>query len=198
MSRDEPVMSRDEPVKPSLLLHVCCGPCAIMPLRLLLEAWRVSGLFFNPNVHPAGEHARRLEGAEAVFGAAGVELVPRGSSMQAAWESFAGGQRERCAMCYETRLTEAASAARAGGHEAFSTTLLVSPYQDHGLIRETGERAGARAGVAFHYEDFRPRFREGQAIAREMGIYRQKYCGCSLSKHSSYSVLGRHMAQAKE
>ena len=192
--------------KPSLLLHVCCGPCAVWPLGRLLEDWKVTGLFFNPNVHPEDEHARRLEGASVVFRAAGSPLVAdvlsaAGPSAavppsqagdaqlegvppsQAAWESFEGGKRERCAMCYNLRLAQTAKAAKAGGHAAFSTTLLVSPYQGHELIMEAGERASEREGVAFHYEDFREHFREGQAAARGMGLYMQKYCGCILSKY---------------
>ena len=148
-----------------------------------MEAWRVSGLFFNPNVHPQAEHARRLEGARAVFAAAGAGLEARGSAMPEKWENFPNSKAERCAMCYETRLAEAASVARAGGHDAFTTTLLASPYQDHALIRAIGERAGGREGVPFRYEDFRPHFREGQATARGMGVYMQKYCGCSPSMH---------------
>ena len=34
--------------------------------------------------------------------------------------------------------------------------------------------------------DFREGFREGQAIARELGLYMQKYCGCIYSEEDRY------------
>jgi predicted adenine nucleotide alpha hydrolase (AANH) superfamily ATPase len=92
----------------------------------------------------------------------------------------------RCAFCYRLRLEKTAARAAAEGYEAFSTTLLISPYQNHDCIRATAETLAARYGVAFLYRDFRPRFRAGQKEARAKGFYMQKYCGCVFSEEERY------------
>ena len=80
------------------------------------------------------------------------------------------------------RLEEAAAFAKDNGFDAFTTTLLVSPYQKHDLIKELGDKIAHKYGVEFFYRDFRPGFRQGQQQAKEMELYRQKFCGCIISK----------------
>jgi len=92
----------------------------------------------------------------------------------------------RCAFCYRLRLEKTAALAVEKGCDAFSTTLLISPHQNHELIREIGESLATRYGVSFLYRDFRPRFRQGQNQAREAGYYMQKYCGCIYSEEERY------------
>ncbi|MCL2747954.1 MAG: epoxyqueuosine reductase QueH, partial [Oscillospiraceae bacterium] len=94
---------------------------------------------------------------------------------------------ERCEICYRIRLEAAARYAAHGGYEGFSTTLLISPYQQHDRLRAIGEQVSLRYGVRFVYQDFRPMFRAGQNAAREMGLYRQKYCGCIFSEEERYA-----------
>jgi predicted adenine nucleotide alpha hydrolase (AANH) superfamily ATPase len=103
---------------------------------------------------------------------------------------------ERCARCYRMRLERTAARAAEHGCDAFSTTLLISPWQRHETIAETAEAAAKKHGVAFLYRDFRPRFRKGQAGAREMGLYMQKYCGCVFSEEERY--LPRTSTAVKE
>jgi predicted adenine nucleotide alpha hydrolase (AANH) superfamily ATPase len=81
------------------------------------------------------------------------------------------------------RLERTAARAAEGGFDGFSTSLLISPYQRHDAIRRLGEEAAAKFGVNFLYRDFRPLFRKGQAQARDLGLYMQKYCGCTFSLH---------------
>ena len=92
----------------------------------------------------------------------------------------------RCGYCYYCRLNEVAKEAKKLGYEYFSTTLLISPYQNHELIKKTGEELAKKYGIKFYYEDFRPYFREGQSKARELGLYMQKYCGCVFSEEERY------------
>jgi hypothetical protein len=92
----------------------------------------------------------------------------------------------RCAFCYRLRLEKTARMASEKGYDAFSTTLLISPFQDHELIRKTGEEMASTYGIEFLYRDFRPRFREGQNQARAAGYYMQKYCGCIYSEEERY------------
>jgi predicted adenine nucleotide alpha hydrolase (AANH) superfamily ATPase len=93
---------------------------------------------------------------------------------------------QRCKYCYQSRLEQTAAQAAALGCEAFSTTLLISPYQQHQQIRELGEQVAKRYGLHFFYRDWRPHFRAGQAAARDLGLYMQKYCGCIYSEKERY------------
>lgn len=90
-------------------------------------------------------------------------------------------RRERCRACYRMRLEEAASAAVEGGFEGIATTLAVSPYQFTDVIHEELDRAAGRAGIQAHFQDYRPYYDEATRISREIGMYRQNYCGCRFS-----------------
>lgn len=171
-----------------MLLHVCCGPCAAYPVNHLRAAgWDLVGYFYNPNIHPYKEFTRRLDTSREFAAKVGLELVVDDSYTLEDFLSraltAAGG---RCRACYELRLRQAARYARAHGFDCFSTTLLVSPYQQHELIRSVAEEAAAAEGVAFHYEDFRPGWQTGVAISKELELYRQPYCGCVFSERDRY------------
>ena len=90
-------------------------------------------------------------------------------------------RRERCRACYRLRLEEAATVAAEGGYDALTTTLAVSPYQFTDVIREELERAASQVGIASYFEDYRPYYNEATRISREIGMYRQNYCGCRFS-----------------
>jgi hypothetical protein len=93
---------------------------------------------------------------------------------------------QRCRYCYVSRLEAAAREAAARGFDAYTSSLLYSRYQNHDLIRSEGERLGERYGVRFHYEDFRSGWQEGIRRAKELGLYRQQYCGCIYSEKERY------------
>ena len=80
------------------------------------------------------------------------------------------------------RLKKTAGEAKNNGFSHFTTTLLVSPYQDQELLKKLGNEAGLEAGIEFYYEDFRPGFRKTHDEAKLKGIYCQKYCGCIYSE----------------
>jgi len=171
-----------------LLLHICCGPCA----SATIPFWRQKGvdsvgLFFNPNIHPLLEYRRRLTGAREVAEMSRVELVTDEAYDPEAWfTSLAGEAGTRCSRCIGLRLERAAREAATLGCDAFSTSLSISPWQDHEAIREGGTEAARRHGVSFLYEDLRPRYRESRHQARELDLYRQQYCGCILSEWERY------------
>jgi len=89
---------------------------------------------------------------------------------------------ERCSSCYELRLEKTAEQARSLGFEAFTTTLLISPYQDIKGIGSIGQTLADKYNVQFYFRDFRPYFRKAMALSGELGLYRQKYCGCIFSR----------------
>lgn len=173
-----------------LLLHTCCGPCAVYPLEVLRQEpgiGELTGFFFNPNIQPYTEWKARREALAGYARDAGLNMIFDEDYLL---EEFIRGvvnrEGERCGFCYAMRLRRTAEAAAANNFEAFSTTLLVSPYQKHGLIREIGLDVAKETGVEFIYRDFRPGYRGAAERSRELGMYRQKYCGCIYSEKERY------------
>ena len=144
--------------------------------------------WYNPNIHPFTEYKMRLE-SFSLF-AAGHEKS--GSAIDEYGlhfflnEIYEKNNISRCIKCYKHRIEKTASIAARDGFNFFSTTLLISPYQDHDAIKKIGEEAADIFKVNFFYRDFRPLFRESQSKARTMGFYMQKYCGCILSEEERY------------
>ena len=173
----------------SMLLHACCGPCAMYPVDFLLEQSKDLDLFwYNPNIHPEFEWNRRLENLHKCADHYGVKLVKGDDEcMQEYWEekTYLTEFASRCHMCYDIRMDAVAKFAAENGYDSFCTTLLVSPYQQHDVIVKTAEQKAEQYGVNFEYYDFRPGFRQGQQMARDIGLYRQKYCGCIFSLDES-------------
>ena len=166
-----------------LLLHVCCAPCAAYPvpaLRALVPL--LAGFFFNPNIQPEDEHARRLDALERYAPALRLDLVIAPGPGADAWSAAAGRADDRCRRCYELRLRATAREARSSGFDAFSTTLLYSIHQKHELVRAVATEVARDEGVAFFYRDLREGWVEGGRSYRESGLYRQRYCGCLPSK----------------
>lgn len=170
-----------------VLLHTCCGPCSIHPVEALKSEMEVAGYFFNPNIHPYTEWKARRDALAGYAAGIGLAMIYDDRYLL---EEFIRGvvhrESERCSFCYALRLRQTAQTAREKGFDAFSSTLLVSPYQKHDLIRETGEVIAGQEGVPFLYRDFRPGYREATARSRELGLYRQKYCGCIYSEKDRY------------
>lgn len=172
-----------------LLLHCCCGPCAVGALPLFRAAgYDITGFFYNPNIQPWQEHVARRDSFIKVMEAAGLPYMIDDAYPLEGWlNTVAAEPQDRCGYCYDDRLTRTASqAAGIDGFDAFSTTLLISPYQDHERLRFLGQEMEKGYGPRFAYVDLRPAFREGQQKAREMGLYMQKYCGCIYSEKERY------------
>jgi predicted adenine nucleotide alpha hydrolase (AANH) superfamily ATPase len=175
----------------SVLLHACCGPCSTYVVnRLHEQGLDVSAFWYNPNVHPFREHQRRLEAMELFARATGLTLIiDEGYDILKYFQVVVGHESERCPDCYRLRLSRTARVAKERGFDAFTTTLLISPYQDHEVICKLGEELGRMWGVGFHYEDFRPGFRESHRMSRELGLYHQGYCGCVYSEWERYGKV---------
>ena len=171
-----------------ILAHICCGPCAIYPVETLRQdGHEVHGLYFNPNIHPYQEYVRRWETLAAW---AQREELPVIYEEEYDLESFfretVFREKERCRFCYALRLKHAAHVARRGKFDALTTTLLYSKYQRHDLVAEIGREAADQCGVGFFYQDFREGWQTGISKSKEMGMYRQQYCGCIFSERDRY------------
>lgn len=171
-----------------VLLHVCCGPCAVYPLQRLCEdGHEVVGFFYNPNIHPYKEFSRRLETAREFAGKRQLNLlVDDRYQLEAFLRSALNAENGRCSMCYEIRLREAARMAKRQQCDCFSTSLLVSPFQKHEMIRTIGEQIALTEQIPFLYIDFRLGWNEGVRISKELELYRQPYCGCIFSEQERY------------
>ena len=171
-----------------ILLHICCAPCTIYPLEILRkEAGQVKGLFFNPNIHPYLEYKKRLDTVREYTAREGLEVnLAEGYPIEDFLQKTAAMGKDRCSYCYEVRLRHTAEQARRGLFDAFTTTLLYSRYQKHDLIRTTAEDAAREFNIPFYYRDFRTGWEEGVRLSKDMGLYRQKYCGCIFSEKERY------------
>lgn len=173
-----------------LLLHACCGPCSLEPVRLLQQAGHdITIAFVNSNIYPEAEYDQRLSTLRAWALKENVPVVD-GVYDPTCWENTAGAlaaepsrkREDRCRACYRFRFDEAARYAAHNGFDAVATTLTVSPYQYTETIHEELEAAGRAHGVETLFEDFRPFYDEATRRSRNLGMYRQNYCGCRLSK----------------
>ena len=175
----------------TVLLHVCCGPCSTYVVKSLEDkGLQVTAFWYNPNIHPFREHQLRLEAAQTFAQATDLPLIiTEGYDMLKYFHAVVGHESNRCLDCYRLRLEKTAKVAREKGFEAFTTTLLISPYQKHESLREIGEQLGKEIGVSFHYQDFRPGFRESHRLSRELALYHQGYCGCVYSEWERYGKV---------
>ena len=169
-------------------MHTCCAPCSVSCIRQLRqEGIEPVSYWFNPNIHPYTEYAARRDTLMAYAPAVGMELIVQENyGLRSFCRAVAEDIEHRCGVCYELRLDQTARYAAGHGFSSFTSTLFVSPYQNHELLRQKAEEAARRHGVRFLYRDFRPGFRDGQAQARELGLYMQKYCGCVFSEEDRY------------
>jgi len=171
-----------------IIMHICCGPCAIYPLRVLREGGdEVCGLFYNPNIHPYEEYKKRLAVLETFAGRQGLRIIREEAyPLEEFLRQTVFREEERCTACYHLRLSQAARIAEKGRFDAFTSTLLYSRYQKHDLIRDIGEETARRHGVPFLYRDFRAGWAEGVRVSKELGMYRQTYCGCIYSEKERF------------
>ena len=170
------------------LMHICCAPCANQPIEVLrTDGIDVAGFWYNPNIHPFTEYRERRNCLRGYAEEINLKLIERNDyGLRPFVRAVAEDISVRCVKCYEMCLVETARQAKELGFDSFTSSLFISPYQNHDLMREVAERAAAEYGVEFLYRDFRPYFRDGQAFARERGFYMQKYCGCVFSEEERY------------
>ena len=178
---------------PSLLLHSCCAPCSSYVLKYLSEYFKITLLYFNPNISPESEYMKRVAEQKRLIESMPfknkVEFIeglyePREfyDAVKAYEEEQEGGRR--CHICYEMRLREAAEYAKKGGYDYFTTTLSISPLKKSDVLNEIGERVGTEYGIAHLPSDFKKRngYKQSIELSKEYDLYRQNFCGCVFSK----------------
>lgn len=169
-----------------LLLHACCAPCSLEPVRLLMEeGFEPTILWSNPNIQPLAEHDRRLAELRRWCTENDLPLIVASDDRER-WENGTArvgalDRERRCRACYALRLAEACRVARREGFGHVATTLAVSPYQLFDVCNEVLGRLAAAQGLTPVIRDFRPWYPEATRRSRELGMYRQNYCGCRFS-----------------
>lgn len=190
LETDRIIASIPEGERPALLLHSCCGPCSAYVLEYLTAHFRVTLLYYDPNIQPHQEYQKRLDTQiQLLTHFPAVELLPCDYDGQAYEAAVRGleGEREggaRCTVCFALRLEETARRAKELGFEYFCTTLSVSPHKDAERINAIGGAMGEKYGVSWLSSDFKKRegFKRSNRLAGEYGLYRQNYCGCLYSR----------------
>lgn len=173
----------------NVLLHICCGPCATFPAKALLDGGhRITGFSYNPNIHPYTEFTKRLEAVKRYAEQVGLPMIYHDEyDLRGFLREVLFREDVRCRFCYQMRLLRTAAVARSGQFDAFTSTLLVSPYQDHELIKSIAEQVAGEVGVQFFYQDFRTGYRQSHELSKANDLYRQSYCGCIFSEYERYA-----------
>jgi len=178
----------DIPSGTEMLVHICCAPDASYGVRALRERFDVTGFFYNPNIHSREEYRKRLRATLDLHEKDPFDLVV-GAGGEEAWEDAARGMEDepergrRCEACVRLRLGETARKAAELGMPAFGTVLTVSPKKDAAMVNRVGREEGERARVRFAEADLKKGdgYLKSVRTSKEMGLYRQRYCGCRYS-----------------
>ncbi|MFA6033180.1 MAG: epoxyqueuosine reductase QueH [Myxococcota bacterium] len=171
-----------------VLLHSCCAPCSTVAVERLAAGGPVTMFYYNPNIFPAGEWELRAVQMRRLAQATGAGLLERGGD-EAGWRravervAHRGERSARCWICFAWRLNVAAREARARGYDAFTTSLTTTPLKSSKVILRIGRMLGRKHGVRFLEDDFKKKmgFQRSSELTRQLGIYRQAYCGCEWS-----------------
>ncbi|MCR4675855.1 MAG: epoxyqueuosine reductase QueH [Sphaerochaetaceae bacterium] len=171
-----------------ILVHCCCGPCATSSVkRLIDEGWDVVLHYQNNNIYPEEENTKRYEELFKVARSYGVPVIKSDYDHED-WLKWIQGYEDepelgkRCQLCYEYNLRAARKMADELGIEKITTTLTVSRFKKSSLIFEQGEKF-----EGYEPYDFKKKagFENSIRISKEMGLYRQGYCGCEFSIRSA-------------
>jgi predicted adenine nucleotide alpha hydrolase (AANH) superfamily ATPase len=172
-----------------MLMHICCANCSLYPLQSLRKRGiETSGYWFNPNIHPFTEYRSRLDAVKHLqtLWDLDIDYVDH-YGLRDFVRNVVQNEADRCEYCYASRLEATAKTAKKNGFDAFTTSLLVSPYQKFDKILNRGAEMSDKYDIEFFGEDFRQGYREGMKTSRELGLYRQKYCGCIYSEMERYA-----------
>ncbi len=171
-----------------MLLHTCCGPCSTYTFWY----WQERGVdftafFYNPNIHPYQEYERRRDTLADYAGRLDIPVIIADDyEMEEFLRRVAPDPAHRCGQCYRMRLEKTAQKAKELGHREFSSTLLISPYQDRELLTAVGHDLATAYGLVFRDDDLRSGYRESVTMSKERDLYRQPYCGCIYSEKDRY------------
>jgi hypothetical protein len=154
--------------------------------KLSEDGFEVTGFFYNPNIHPFIEYKNRLESVQRYAYLKKVKVVFKDEYRLEEFLKGALSAQLRCTFCYKHRLEITASTGKNMNFKNFTTTLLVSPFQKHELIKSIGYEIANQHGLNFYYQDFRTGFKDAHKLSNALKLYKQKYCGCIFSERDRF------------
>lgn len=176
-----------------LLIHTCCAPCFVYiheDLTKLKEIYTeknnldITSIWYNPNIQPKMEYEKRKKTLIDYCNQVGckLDIIDEYNLKEFVKNSFETDKYScRCEYCYTMRLEKVFKYGAENGFDMIMTTLSISPYQNQDLLKKVGQKLGEKYKIKYIHLDYTRKFREGQKIAKDMGLYRQKYCGCIFS-----------------
>ena len=182
--------------KPHLFLHACCAPCSSYVLEYLTRYFRITLFYYNPNITPETEYAKRIRELKRFIREAGYEkdvTFLEGEYRPERFFETVKGMEElpersiRCYHCYYLRMEEAAKEAAKLHADYFTTTLSISPHKNADWINEIGQELAEKYHVPHLPSDFKKKsgYLRSIALSEQYGLYRQNYCGCIFSKEAA-------------
>ena len=183
---------------PSLLLHSCCAPCSSYVLEYLNKYFKITILYYNPNISPKEEYDKRLEEQKRLISELKtinpISLVECDYDNEKYEEVIKGLENEpergsRCTECFKLRLEYTVNKAKELGFDYFGTTLSVSPYKNSTLLNEIGKELSDKYNIPYLYSDFKKKegYKRSIELSKIYNLYRQDYCGCKYSKRKDIS-----------
>ncbi len=181
---------------PTLLLQSCCGPCSSYVLEVLSKYFKVTVLYYNPNIFPAEEYNKRLEQQIKIINSMSFEnevcLLPCDYRPDEFSDCVKGFENEpegglRCRECFYLRMAKTAELAKEKDFDFFTTTLSVSPHKNAKLLNEIGKELQEKYGINYLFADFKKKegYKRSIELSKEFDLYRQEYCGCKFSLQQS-------------
>ncbi|MDY6787097.1 MAG: epoxyqueuosine reductase QueH [candidate division WOR-3 bacterium] len=172
-----------------LLLHICCGPDLTYAYEYFSKNYDVTGYFYNLNIDTADEYERRFEAADKVGRHYGFDVI-KGHYEPEVFLNAVKGMEElpeksrRCLKCHRVNLKATAMKAKSLNIDNFSTTLTISPHKPAEKINAIGRDISEMPGINFLEAILRKDngFKKSVDISKELGLYRQNYCGCKFSR----------------
>ena len=145
------------------------------------------GFFYRHNIHPFQECIKRENTLKQYSQSIDLKVIYQSDyKLEKFLQSIVFREKERCRYCYYDRLKATALVAKKGKFQGFTTTLLYSKFQNHELIKQTGEAIAKKYGLKFFYHDFREGWKFGIEESKRLEMYRQQYCGCIYSEKDRY------------
>ena len=178
---------------PTLLIHSCCAPCSTYVLEYLSQHFKITILYYNPNIYPSEEYKKRAEEQEMLIkkmklkNEISLVIIPYDSNEY--FEKIKGLENDieggsRCYKCYLLRMEKSAKYAKENNYDYFTTTLTISPHKNSKTINEIGSQLEKKYQINYLYSDFKKKngYKRSCELSKQYNLYRQDYCGCIFSK----------------
>lgn len=180
-------------IVPTLLIHSCCAPCSSYTLEYLSKYFKITVLYYNPNIFPKEEYEYRISEQDRLIKEMEfenqVDFISTEYTPEDYYSQIKGYENEkeggkRCEICFKIRLEKTAQIAKKMGFDYFVTTLSISPMKNSTLLNKIGKELEEKYTVKYLLSDFKKKngYKRSVELSKIYDLYRQDYCGCVYSK----------------